>query len=109
MAVLPRALMSPAPIAWRRVVRALQRAVRYGWIAFLFILVVAPFYWLIRGAFGNFLELHSPVLHLVPPGWPPRSWPPYLDLTQFQIAFRRGAGTNLLNSAIVALPTTFLT
>lgn len=89
--------------------RALQRAVRYCWIAFLVILVVAPFYWLVRGAFGNFLELHSPVLHLVPPGWPPRSWPPYLDVTQFQVAFRRGAATNLLNSAIVALPATFLT
>lgn len=109
MAVLPRAHPFSRPIGWRHVVRALQRAGLYCWLVFLVILVVAPFYWLVRGAFSNYLDLHGPVFHLVPAGWPPRSWPPSLDLSQFQAAFRRGAGTNLLNSAIVVLPTTFLT
>src|SRR5258708_6351101 len=109
MVVSPMARATVNPMRWRRVGRALQRAGLYFWIGLLVMLVIAPLYWLIRGAFGNFLELHSPVLHLVPPGWPPRSWPPYLDLTQFQIVFRRGAASNLLNSAIVVLPTTGLT
>jgi multiple sugar transport system permease protein len=95
--------------AGRRLVRALERIGLYCWVTFLVILVLAPLYWLVRSAFGNYVELHSPVLHLVAPGWPPRSWPPYLDWTQFRLAFRRGAATNLLDSAIVAIPTTLLT
>jgi multiple sugar transport system permease protein len=83
----------------------LWRASLYVWIAFLVFLVVAPLYWLVRGAFTDFLELHSPVLHLVPAGWPPRSWPPYLNWTQFQVAFQRGAGEHLLDSTIVSLGT----
>jgi multiple sugar transport system permease protein len=107
--VVPRPSHVTRPIGWRHAVRALQRAGLYCWLVFLVILVVGPLYWLVRGAFSNYLDLHSPVLHLVPAGWPPRSWPPYLDLTQFQTAFRRGAGTDLINSAIVVFPTTFLT
>jgi multiple sugar transport system permease protein len=102
----------PTSTTWppgRRLVRALERVGLYCWITFLVILVVAPLYWLVRGAFGNYVELHSPVLHLVAPGWPPRSWPPYLDWTQFRLAFRRGAATNLLDSVIVAIPTTLVT
>jgi ABC-type glycerol-3-phosphate transport system permease component len=95
-------------VAERWLVRALERAGLYCWIAFLLVLVIGPLYWLIRGAFGNYVELHSPVLHLVAPGWPPRSWPPYLDWTQFRLAFRRGAATNLLASTIVAASTTLL-
>jgi multiple sugar transport system permease protein len=87
----------------------LERIGLYSWIAFLLVLVLAPLYWMVRGAFGNYLELHSPVLHLVAPGWPPRSWPPYLDWTEFRLAFRRGAAANLLTSAIVAISTTLLT
>jgi multiple sugar transport system permease protein len=85
------------------------RATTYCWLFLLGILVLGPFYWLVRGAFSSYVDLHSPVFHLVPAGWPPRSWPPSLDLSQFQAAFRRGAGTDLLNSAIVVFPTTLLT
>src|SRR5205814_1184333 len=81
----------------------------YCWLLVLVLLVVGPFYWLVRGAFSNVVDLHSPVLHLVPPGWPPRSWPPRPDFSQFQAAFRRGAATELLNSTIVAVPATALT
>jgi multiple sugar transport system permease protein len=105
VAVSARARAATRPLTWCRLVRTLRRVGLYCWIAFLVILVVAPLYWLVRGAFSDFLELHNPVVHLVPPGWPPRSWPPYLNWTQFQIAFRRGAGSHLLDSAIVALAT----
>jgi multiple sugar transport system permease protein len=93
----------------RRLVRVLERIGLYCFVTFLVILVIAPLYWLIREAFGNYVELHSPVLHLVAPGWPPRNWPPYFDWAQFRLAFRRGAASNLLASAIVVVPTTLLT
>lgn len=101
-----------------RVVRTTMRIVIYCWVAIMLFVALAPLWWMVRSAFSPNGDLYTPVLHLVPPGWPPRSWPPYLDLTQFRCAFSIGTNfkchrfnflLNIRNSTIVASATTIAT
>src|SRR5712692_3828113 len=106
------------PLTWYRVTRTLGRIGLYAWVAVLVVIAFAPLWWMIRTAFSPNADIYTPVLQLVPPGWPPRAWPPYLDLSQFACAFGFSTdiychyftfGVNILNSTIVSLATTVIT
>jgi hypothetical protein len=105
----PRPRSSALSLHRPRLGPTLGRVGLYCWLGFLAVLVIAPLYWLVRGSFGNTRDFYSPVVQLVALGWPPRTWPPCLDWSQFQAIFRRGALLQLRDGVVVAVPTTALT
>jgi ABC-type glycerol-3-phosphate transport system permease component len=96
----------------------LGRVGLYAWVVVMIVVAFAPLWWMVRTAFSPNQDIYTPALQLVPPGWPPRAWPPYLDLSQFACAFGYSTdifchhftfGVNILNSTIVSLATTVIT
>jgi len=85
------------------------RVALYCWVAVLVLVVLAPLWWMVRLAFSPSADLRSAVIYLVPPGWPPRLWPPVLDPRNFQVALRLGAPGYILNSTLVGVATTGVT
>jgi ABC-type glycerol-3-phosphate transport system permease component len=106
------------PLTWHRVTRRLGRAGLYGWVAVMLIVAFIPLWWMVKTAFSPDTDIYTPVLHLIPPSLPPRTWPPYIDMSQFACAFGYSSNefchhynfaTNILNSTIVSLVTTLIT
>jgi multiple sugar transport system permease protein len=106
------------PLTWYRVTRTLGRIGLYSWVAVMIVIAFAPMWWMVKTAFSPDNDIYTPIIHLIPPSLPPRTWTPYLDLSQFACAFGFSSneychhltfGVNILNSTIVSSVTTVIT
>lgn len=118
MAIEAKQLSTRRPWTLYRLGQVVGRILLYAWLIAMVVIALGPLWWMVRTAFAPNQDIYTHVLHLVPPGWPPRAWPPYVDLSQFGCAFSFGTDMNchrfqfqynILNSAIVSIATTFIT